>query len=251
METGNFGKVRDAYVAARQAFPQEVIEYIWQDIAFSQPKILDLGCGTGIATRQLAEHEGASIIGCDVDQQMIEVAQELLMPNVAYFIAPAVNLPFASDEFDAVTVFSAFHWFKDEQSLKEIQRVLKKEGTFFVINKNDIRGFRKGYKAKLAQFLGKTLSSPKDDYDPAVILEEAGFGEVVTKIFPSQERFSITDALRHIQSASAWGEVPAEKEQAALELMKNHIAETVAHGQAVRELEVIVVSGKNKHKGYK
>lgn len=244
METGNFGKVRDAYVAARQEFPQEVIEYIWQHITVTAPTILDLGCGTGIATRQLAEHTNASIIGCDVDLRMIEAAQEMPISSINYFVAPAKHLPFSDREFDAVTAFSAFHWFRDEQSLAEIQRVLKQGGIFFVINKNDIRGFRTGYKPKLAHLLGKALPNPKDYYDPAVILEEAGFGEVMTKAFPSIEKFSLHDALRHIQSAAAWGEVPVEKESAALELMRQHIAETMVDGQAIRELEVVVISGR-------
>lgn len=246
METGNFGKVRDAYVAARQAFPQKVIEYIWQHISVTAPPILDLGCGTGIATRQLSGRKDASIIGCDIDQQMIEAAQAIPVPNITYIVAPADHLPFASDAFDAVTAFSAFHWFKDEQSLTEIQRVLKEGGTFFVINKNDIRGFRKGYKSKLAYLLGKELPSPKADYDPTLILEKTGFTDVVTKVFFSEERFSAVDALRHIQSAAAWGEVPREKEHDALELMRKHIAETMVGGKAIRELEVVVVSGKKK-----
>jgi ubiquinone/menaquinone biosynthesis C-methylase UbiE len=246
METGNFGKVRDAYVAARQVFPPEVIKYIWQPISVTAPTVLDIGCGTGIATRQLAEHRDASLIGCDVDQKMIEVAQERPARNITYVVAPADHLPFASDKFDTVTAFSAFHWFKDEQSLSEIQRVLKESGTFFVINKNDIHGFRKGYKRKLAKLIGKTLSSPKDNYDPAVVMQESGFTNVVTKVFLSEERFSLNTALRHIQSAAAWGEVPAGKEQAAIELMRNHIAETAVHGQAIRELEIVVVSGRKK-----
>lgn len=246
METGNFGKVREAYVAARQAFPQEVIEHIWQYITATAPVILDLGCGTGIATRQLAEHTDASIIGCDVDQQMIEAAQKIPRSNITYFTAPAAHLPFASGKFDAVAAFSAFHWFRDTQSLAEIHRVLREGGRFFVINKNEVRGFRTGYKPKLAHLLGKALPNPKDNYDPAVIFAETGFGDITTTVFPSMERFSLNDAIRHIQSAAAWGEVPAEKEQEALDLMKNHIAETAVHGQAIRELEIVGVSGKKK-----
>lgn len=244
METGNFGKLRDAYVAARQAFPQDFIEYIWQSTTSLQPIILDIGCGTGIATRQLAEHPGASVIGCDVDKGMIEAAQETFITNIKYVTAPANKLPFNSNLFDIVTAFSAFHWFKDEQSLAEIQRVLKKGGRFFVINKNDIRGFRRGYKTKLANLLGEKLPDPKDNYDPSLILNKAGFVDMITKRFISEEQFSPAGALQHIQSAAAWSVVPKEKEYAARELMKNHIAETMNDGKVTRKLEVVVVSGK-------
>ncbi len=244
METGSFGRVRDAYVAARQKFPQDFIEYIWQSTTSLQPAILDIGCGSGIATRQLAEHPGAFVIGCDVDKGMIEAAQETPVPNVKYITAPANNLPFAADQFDIVTAFSAFHWFKDAQSLAEIQRVLKKGCRFFIVNKNDVQGFRKGYKTKLANLLGKKLPNPKDQYDPFLILKKASFVDMITKIFISEEQFSPAGALQHIQSAAAWGVVPKEKEYAARELMKNHITETMINGKAIRKMEVVVVSGR-------
>lgn len=241
--TGNFGQVREAYTAARQTFPQAVIEHIRQDIDNPSPKILDLGCGTGIATRQLAEIEEASVIGCDIDQAMIEEARKA-SHNITYVVAPANALPFASKEFNTVTSFSAFHWFTDEQSLSEIKRVLKAGGFFFVVHKNDFSGFHKGHKNILGEFLGKNISSPKDNYDPAAILRDAGFSNVTTKTFVTEEEFSPEGALRHIQSTSAWNEVPAEREREATEFIREHISRSMVAGKAVRKLKIVVVGGR-------
>lgn len=49
-----FGKLSQAYSVARLDYPQEVIDYVIS-FAYKDAKILDLGCGTGIATRQLAQ----------------------------------------------------------------------------------------------------------------------------------------------------------------------------------------------------
>jgi hypothetical protein len=76
MEAGNYGKVREAYAEARQEFPQDFIEYIWQSIPVYEPKILDVGCGTGIATRQLAQHHHAEITGSDVDPDTLQSLSE-------------------------------------------------------------------------------------------------------------------------------------------------------------------------------
>lgn len=171
---------------------------------------------------------------------MIEEARKA-SPAITYIVAPASQLPFQPGTFDTVTAFSAFHWFCDKQSLAEIRRVLKEKGKFFVINKNDISGFLTGHRHTLGQFLGKKLPSPKDNYDPATILRTAGF-EVTAKTFLSKERFSPDGALIHIQSGAFWNEVPAKREEEAIQLMKNHIAKTAIGGEAVRKLEILVVS---------
>ena len=54
---GDFGNLTSNYVLARQQFPQRVIELLFESIDSNTelPFILDVGCGTGIATRQLAK----------------------------------------------------------------------------------------------------------------------------------------------------------------------------------------------------
>ena len=242
METGNFGQVREAYTEARLLFPQEVIEYITAQLP-SSAVVLDLGCGTGIATRQLHE-QGVDVTGIDADAEMIAVAKEF-SPDIAYDVAPANRIPFDNDSLDAVTPFSAFHWFTDNESLAEIKRVLKPGGQFFIVNKNDVAGFRVGYRTKLQEFLGISLPSPKDAYDPAEIIKQAGFTNVSTEVFQANEVFSPEGALRHIQSAGVWSKIPSEKKTAAIELMKDHIHQDIRDGQAVRKLEVVLVSGIN------
>src|SRR5688572_476862 len=133
MHTGNFRKVREAYAEARLDFPNEVIGYITQHLPFRTALVLDIGCGTGIATRQLRDR-GVRVIGSDIDAGMIEEAEKT-SPKISYVVAPAHQLPFENNHFDAVTAFSAFHWFRDKKSLSEIKRVLKKDGRFFIINK--------------------------------------------------------------------------------------------------------------------
>lgn len=246
MQTGNFGQVREAYVKVRKGVPQQVLDRFWQLVLQPNPRILDLGCGTGISTRQLAEKADAYIVGGDIDEMMLEKAQEFPSKNIAYVVAAADKLPFDSGEFDAVTAFSAFHWFRDEKSIQEIQRVLKQGGIFFVVNNNDMGGYRMDFGEKLERLLGKTLPHPKRSYEPSEILRSAGFVDVQEFVVPNDEEFSLEDALLHIQSAAVWNEVPTDKEDEVIELMKQHILKNRINGRIVRQVRIQVVRGVNQ-----
>lgn len=246
MQTGNFGQVREAYAAVRKGVPKEVLDRFWELMPQAHPRILDLGCGTGISTRQLAENAGTIIIGGDIDEKMLEKAREFPQKNIKYVVAEARKLPFASSELDAVTAFSAFHWFRDEESICEIQRVLKPGGIFFVANNNDIGGYRMDFGKKLERLLGRTLPNPKRVYEPDEILRAAGFSHVQKLVVRNDEEFSLEYALLHIQSAGVWNEVPKDKEKEALELMKEHILENKIDGRIVRQVEVQAISGMKK-----
>lgn len=64
----------------------------------SRSRILDVGCGTGELTQILAADSEATVVGCDVDTDLLRVAREHT-PVVA---GDACRLPFVEDSFDLV-----------------------------------------------------------------------------------------------------------------------------------------------------
>ena len=94
---------------------QEEFSYVWQsaDSLLSQlspqpsERIIDLGCGTGQLTAQIAE-SGADVIGLDSDAAMIEQAQRNY-PSVSFRVADAANFQIATP-VDAVFSNAALHW---------------------------------------------------------------------------------------------------------------------------------------------
>src|SRR3989344_8376373 len=174
---GDFGNLSKNYNKSRKGFPDEVIDYIFQKAGREHPFILDIGCGTGIATEQLHE-KGAEVVGTDIDVEMIRQAKTDNRYCIDYKVAPAETQPSASHQFDAVTAFSAFHWFANKESLGEIKRVLKPNGFFFAINKNEVEDFKRENKRILQQFAERELPDAKKEYDPAVILRERGFRSI-------------------------------------------------------------------------
>jgi len=72
-------------------------------------RILDLGTGTGVAARDLAErYPQAEIVGVDLSPRMIAEAEKLLPDElgsrVAFQVADAARLPFADASFDLVVL---------------------------------------------------------------------------------------------------------------------------------------------------
>ena len=51
---GRFDRISAIYDASRREFPSETVSYVIRHLAGDNPFVLDLGCGTGISTRQLA-----------------------------------------------------------------------------------------------------------------------------------------------------------------------------------------------------
>ena len=100
-------------------------------------RVLDIGCGSGWATRLLAEQAvGGRVTGIDISDGMIRLAREssLLFPNVDYQTASAEQLPFGDGEFThAFSMESLYYYRNIPKALKEIHRVLKPGGLFVAV----------------------------------------------------------------------------------------------------------------------
>ena len=86
-------------------------------------RILDVGCGTGHLTRQIAD-AGAHVIGIDLSPAMIETARQVA-PGVEFHVADARHLGFDA-EFDAVFSNAVLHWIvPPEAAARRLFRALR------------------------------------------------------------------------------------------------------------------------------
>jgi trans-aconitate methyltransferase len=91
-------------------------------------RILDLGCGTGHLTREIAAR-GAEVIGIDRSPDMIAQAKRLY-PDLRFEITDATDFQFA-EPFEAVFSNAVIHWIRDQDALlASIHRALKPGGRF-------------------------------------------------------------------------------------------------------------------------
>ncbi len=91
-------------------------------------RILDLGCGTGHLTRQIAAHP-IEVIGLDHSPQMIEEARRYY-PQIRFEVGDGMNFRF-DQPFDAVFSNAALHWMtKPDEVIACVYRALKPAGRF-------------------------------------------------------------------------------------------------------------------------
>jgi len=87
-------------------------------------RVLDIGCGTGVFLRRLAER-GAVAFGLDASQALLEIARERV-PEAELIVGEMEQLPYDNDTFDLVTGFNSFFFAADPvAALREAGRVAK------------------------------------------------------------------------------------------------------------------------------
>ena len=157
-------------------------------------RILDLGCGTGHLTNQIAQ-AGAEIIGIDISEAMIGEARRLY-PNLRFEIANATGFHF-DEPFDAVFSNAAIHWMKDQPAVtRSIWNALKPGGRFVAEfgGKGNIGAIRAALTRAVNAAGERVNAEPFARYYPTV-------GEYSTLLEAQGFRVTLANALRSADKA--------------------------------------------------
>src|SRR5215470_6202132 len=98
-------------------------------------RVLDLGCGTGWASRRLAR-VADEVVGLDVADEMLRRAEHASsdFTNVRYLWGSAEKIPAPDDYFTKVLSVESFYYYADQgTALDELRRVLQPGGKLFVL----------------------------------------------------------------------------------------------------------------------
>lgn len=134
-----FSDRAEDYALYRPSYPSEAIDCILEGLGVANGLIAaDIGAGTGIASRLLAER-GVKVIAIEPNAAMRQAAMSHSL--VEFRDGSAENTKLEVNSVDLVTCFQAFHWFNPEPTLIEFSRILKPEGKIALIwNDRDIYG---------------------------------------------------------------------------------------------------------------
>lgn len=88
--------------------------------------VLDVGCGEGVLTEQMADRlNGGRIVGVDLDDPKLQAEwQARQRPNLSYMPVPAERMPFEAGEFEMATALEVLEHVEDpEHVLGEMARI--------------------------------------------------------------------------------------------------------------------------------
>jgi ubiquinone/menaquinone biosynthesis C-methylase UbiE len=110
-----------------------------QTLAFMElqrsDRVLDLGCGTGWASRRLARVAG-EVVGLDVADEMLRRAEQASsgFGNIRYVWGSAEKIPAPDNHFTKVLSVESFYYYADQgKALDELRRVLAPGGKLFIL----------------------------------------------------------------------------------------------------------------------
>lgn len=109
-------------------------ELLWAISIKNHEKILDLGSGTGFYTDDIAPYFD-KIYAIDIQKEMHEYYINKGKPeNVELVTADVENIPFNSNYIEISFSTMTFHEFANNNSLKEINRILKPGGKLVIVD---------------------------------------------------------------------------------------------------------------------
>ena len=100
-------------------------------------RILDLGCGPGVVTRELGKRK-FQVEGIDFSESMVEAARKATdLPNVKYQVGDVYDIPYPEMHFDVIVCMGVFQSVEDEgRALRAINNKLKPGGLLIVTTLN-------------------------------------------------------------------------------------------------------------------
>jgi len=144
-------------------------------------RVLDLGCGTGLLTMMIKQSvSGAHVTGLDGDEEVLKIAREKSRgADIQWDHALAFDMPYPGDSFDVVVSSFVTHHLTREnkaRAFKEVQRVLRPDGWFHILDFGPPFNFLTRIQASVMNKFELT----QDNFAGRILpmLTEAGFGGV-------------------------------------------------------------------------
>ena len=150
-------------------------------------KVLDVACGTGDFTIEIAQKvgKGSEVIGVDISEGMMAVGREKIKKagvSAELFVADCEDLPYADNTFDRISVgFGVRNFEHLELGLSQMYRVLTPGGKLVILELSVpsnafIRWCYKLYFLKILPAIGGMISGDRGAYEylPASVLRFPG-----------------------------------------------------------------------------
>ncbi len=130
----DWGRVSDEYAKYRDIYPREFYKKIVdRGLCIEGQNILDIGTGTGVLPRNMYCY-GGKWSGTDISEEQIRQARMLSVGmDINYYPIATEDIDFPSELFDVITACQCFWYFKHEQVMPNLYRMLKHDGKLLIL----------------------------------------------------------------------------------------------------------------------
>ena len=208
-ESRGFELVADVYERARPGYPPEAVAWIADRLDLREGRtVLDLGAGTGKLTRALL-HTGARVIAVEPGDAM-RAQLERAVPRAETLRGSAEQIPLPDASVDAIAVGQAFHWFRHDEAIPELHRVLGPGGGVALVwnSRDPDNPLHKEIGELIAPFVPP--GRPDAEEWPRPLRESELFGPVEEQRFSFAQELDPDTLAERIASVSFVAAAPAE-----------------------------------------
>jgi SAM-dependent methyltransferase len=199
--TRRFADRAGDYTRFRPDYPAAAVDAVLRGLGDpARLTAADIGAGTGISSRQLADR-GVRVIAIEPNAEMRSAAAPQARVEWRDGSAETTGLQTAS--VDLVLCAQAFHWFRPREALAEFHRILRPGGLLAVMwNQRDPADpLTRGYIEAIRAVNGEHPAERRP-FDPAVIAADGWFAPAVLETFPHQQELDRAGLIGRAASAS-------------------------------------------------
>jgi ubiquinone/menaquinone biosynthesis C-methylase UbiE len=239
--SGSIPKIYDEILGPAY-FEPYAIETANRVAALMPKNILEIAAGTGRVTNHLQKNLPESCISAtDISDDMLAIAKAKMegAENIGWLVADAMALPFRDNEFDVVVCQFGAMFFPDKsKGFSEVNRVLKKNGIFFLVtwDKLSLNPIAGPGREQLTEFFEgnppaqlRAAFSMTDKDEMKSLLEQSGFTNIKIE---SINKPCIAESAEQLAYANIDGSIVLkfvkEKNPDAVPVLRDKLAKTIA-----------------------
>lgn len=242
-----FNAAATLYEEVRPGYPEELIQDIVDLSGLNnRSRILEVGCGTGKATRSFAER-GYELVCLDIGADLIAVARERLkeFPNVS-FVPEAFETWKPKTKFDLIISATAFHWVDPKVKYLKASETLASKGYLAVFSNQHVKkeeGFFTDVQSLYDRYyLRQTAAHPTHTTDPPGV---EVFHSLIRRVYPWTQTYSSEQCIKLLGPYSDHIALPEENKRLLFEGISNLIqtqynGQITKHHQAVLDLRKVI-----------
>jgi SAM-dependent methyltransferase len=229
----SFDGVADIYHEIRPSYPPSMFDELFRLLP-SHPAVLEVGPGTGKATRDLLSR-GADVYAVEIGPAMAAKLREVLpSPALTVVVGDFEEVDVAEHSFDAVFSATAYHWISAKAQVDRPASMLKPGAVMAIVDLNQVsspadKGFFSAAQPIYEQY-GEGHTGPpapeRNAVDPPihrVLRGDPRFSDVELRAYDWDQTYSAADYRRLMLSYSVTQMMTPLARRGLLDDMENFI----------------------------